>query len=96
LPVSVKAAATPLANRDARLFGGSCEIVDIQWVSFARLQLKGLLGREPLRPTPYSQPTTLTLPGATILPELRDDLIDVIAEHAFSCSSPRSYVAMSI
>ena len=28
------------------------------------------------------------------LPELRDDLIDVIAEHAFSCSSPRSYVAM--
>ena len=28
------------------------------------------------------------------VPELRDDLIDVIAEHAFSCSSPRSYVAM--
>jgi hypothetical protein len=28
------------------------------------------------------------------LPELRDDLIDVLAEHAFSCSSPRSYVAM--
>ena len=31
---------------------------------------------------------------ATHLPELSDDLIDVIAEHAFSCSSPRSYVAM--
>jgi FAD/FMN-containing dehydrogenase len=28
------------------------------------------------------------------LPELRDDLIDVITEHAFRCSSPRSYVAM--
>ena len=31
---------------------------------------------------------------STHLPELRDDLIDVIAEHAFSCSSPRSYVAL--
>jgi FAD/FMN-containing dehydrogenase len=31
---------------------------------------------------------------STHLPELRDDLIDVIAEHAFCCSSPRSYVAM--
>ena len=31
---------------------------------------------------------------ATHLPELRDDLIAVIAEHAFACSSPRSYVAM--
>src|SRR5688500_15248332 len=31
---------------------------------------------------------------STHLPELRDDLIDVIAQHAFSCSSPRSYVAM--
>jgi FAD/FMN-containing dehydrogenase len=31
---------------------------------------------------------------ATHLPELSDDLIDVIAEHAFSCSSPRSYVAL--
>jgi hypothetical protein len=31
---------------------------------------------------------------STHLPELRDDLIDVIARHAFSCSSPRSYVAM--
>ena len=31
---------------------------------------------------------------STHLPELRDDLIDVIAEHAFSCSSPRSYMAM--
>jgi FAD/FMN-containing dehydrogenase len=31
---------------------------------------------------------------STYLPELRDDLVDVIAEHAFSCSSPRSYVAM--
>ena len=31
---------------------------------------------------------------STYLPELRDDLIDVIVEHAFSCSSPRSYVAM--
>jgi hypothetical protein len=31
---------------------------------------------------------------STHLPELCDDLIDVIAEHAFSCSSPRSYVAM--
>jgi FAD/FMN-containing dehydrogenase len=28
------------------------------------------------------------------LPELGDDLIDVIAGHAFSCASPRSYVAM--
>lgn len=31
---------------------------------------------------------------STHLPELHDDLIDVIAEHAFSCCSPRSYVAM--
>jgi FAD/FMN-containing dehydrogenase len=31
---------------------------------------------------------------STYLPELRDDLIDVIAEHAFACSSPRSYAAM--
>jgi FAD/FMN-containing dehydrogenase len=31
---------------------------------------------------------------STHLPELHDDLIDVIAEHAFSCASPRSYVAM--
>jgi hypothetical protein len=31
---------------------------------------------------------------STHLPELRDDLIDVIVEHAFSSSSPRSYVAM--
>ena len=31
---------------------------------------------------------------STHLPELRDDLIDVIADHAFSCSSPRSYAAM--
>jgi FAD/FMN-containing dehydrogenase len=31
---------------------------------------------------------------STYLPELGDDLIDVIAEHAFSSSSPRSYVAM--
>ncbi|MBI1942080.1 MAG: FAD-binding oxidoreductase [Betaproteobacteria bacterium] len=31
---------------------------------------------------------------ATHLPELSDDLIDVIAGHAFSFSSPRSYTAM--
>ena len=31
---------------------------------------------------------------STHLPERGDDLIDVIAEHAFSCSSPRSYAAM--
>jgi FAD/FMN-containing dehydrogenase len=31
---------------------------------------------------------------STHLPELGDDLIDVIAEHAFAASSPRSYVAM--
>ncbi len=31
---------------------------------------------------------------STHLPELRDDLVDVIVEHALSCSSPRSYVAM--
>ncbi|RWG85879.1 MAG: FAD-binding oxidoreductase [Mesorhizobium sp.] len=31
---------------------------------------------------------------STHLSELRDDLIDVIAGHAFSSSSPRSYVAM--
>jgi len=31
---------------------------------------------------------------STHLPDLYDDLIDVIAEHAFSCASPRSYVAM--
>jgi hypothetical protein len=31
---------------------------------------------------------------STHLPELRDDLIAVLAEHAFACSSPRSYVAM--
>lgn len=31
---------------------------------------------------------------STHLPELRNELIDTIVEHAFSCSSPRSYVAM--
>jgi hypothetical protein len=31
---------------------------------------------------------------STHLPELGDDLIDVIVGHAFSCSSPRSYAAM--
>ncbi|MEW5974786.1 MAG: FAD-binding oxidoreductase [Acidobacteriota bacterium] len=31
---------------------------------------------------------------STYLPALSDELIDVIAQHAFSCSSPRSYVAM--
>jgi FAD/FMN-containing dehydrogenase len=31
---------------------------------------------------------------ATHLPELRDDLIDVLVEHAFSSASPRSYAAM--
>ena len=31
---------------------------------------------------------------STFLPELGDDLIDVIAGHAFACASPRSYVAM--
>jgi hypothetical protein len=31
---------------------------------------------------------------STHLPELSDDLINVITEHAFSCSSPRSYVAL--
>jgi FAD/FMN-containing dehydrogenase len=31
---------------------------------------------------------------STHLPELHDDLVDVIVEHAFSCASPRSYVAM--
>jgi len=31
---------------------------------------------------------------STHLPELSDDLIDVIAAHAFSCASPRSYVAL--
>jgi FAD/FMN-containing dehydrogenase len=55
-------------------------------------------------PTPYSgfqSGLDSTVPHgwnyywkSTHLPELGDDLIDVIAEHAFSCSSPRSYVAM--
>jgi FAD/FMN-containing dehydrogenase len=31
---------------------------------------------------------------STYLPALRDDLIDVIAEHAFACTSPRSYAVM--
>jgi FAD/FMN-containing dehydrogenase len=31
---------------------------------------------------------------STHLPELRDDLVDVIAGYAFACSSPRSYVAL--
>jgi FAD/FMN-containing dehydrogenase len=31
---------------------------------------------------------------STHLGELRDDLIDVLARHVFSCSSPRSYVAL--
>jgi FAD/FMN-containing dehydrogenase len=31
---------------------------------------------------------------STHLPELREDLVDVIAEHAFACSSPRSYCAL--
>jgi FAD/FMN-containing dehydrogenase len=31
---------------------------------------------------------------STHLPELRDDLIEEIAGHAFSCSSPRSYVML--
>jgi hypothetical protein len=55
-------------------------------------------------PTPYvgfqSALDSTVVPGwnyywkSTFLPELRDDLVEVIAEHAFSCSSPRSYVAM--
>jgi FAD/FMN-containing dehydrogenase len=31
---------------------------------------------------------------STHLPELSDDLVDVLVEHAFACSSPRSYVAL--
>jgi FAD/FMN-containing dehydrogenase len=31
---------------------------------------------------------------STYLPELSDDLVDVIAEHAFASSSPRSYAVM--
>ena len=31
---------------------------------------------------------------STYLPTLRDDLIDVIDEHAFACASPRSYAVM--
>jgi FAD/FMN-containing dehydrogenase len=31
---------------------------------------------------------------STHLPELHDDVIDVIVEHAFACTSPRSYAAM--
>jgi len=31
---------------------------------------------------------------STYLPELSDDLIDVITEHAFAASSPRSYAVM--
>lgn len=31
---------------------------------------------------------------STYLPELCDDLIDVIARHAFACASPRSYAVM--
>ena len=31
---------------------------------------------------------------STYLPELSDDLVDVITEHAFSASSPRSYAAL--
>jgi FAD/FMN-containing dehydrogenase len=31
---------------------------------------------------------------STYLPELSDDLIGVLTDHAFSCSSPRSYAAM--
>jgi FAD/FMN-containing dehydrogenase len=31
---------------------------------------------------------------STHLPELGDGLVDVIADHAFACASPRSYVAM--
>jgi FAD/FMN-containing dehydrogenase len=31
---------------------------------------------------------------STHLPELSDDLVDVITRHAFACRSPRSYVAM--
>jgi FAD/FMN-containing dehydrogenase len=55
-------------------------------------------------PTPYASHQSAldsTVPHgwnyywkSTHLPALRDDLIDVLAEHAFSCSSPRSYVAM--
>jgi hypothetical protein len=31
---------------------------------------------------------------STHLPELRDDLIEVLAAHAFAATSPRSYVAL--
>jgi FAD/FMN-containing dehydrogenase len=31
---------------------------------------------------------------STYLPELRDDLVDILAERAFACASPRSYAAM--
>jgi hypothetical protein len=65
----------------------------------ARTPLLDLVG-----PTPYagfqSLPDSTVVHGwhyywkATHLHELSDDLIDVITEHAFSCSSPRSYVAL--
>jgi FAD/FMN-containing dehydrogenase len=65
----------------------------------ARAPLLDLVG-----PTPYvgfqSSIDSTVLHGwhyywkSTHLPELSDDLIDVIAEHAFACSSPRSYAAL--
>lgn len=57
-----------------------------------------------VRPTPYvgfqSALDSTVVHGwnyywkSTYLPELSDDIIDVIAAHAFCSSSPRSYVAM--
>src|SRR5262245_26413040 len=57
-----------------------------------------------VRPTPYagfqSALDSTVVHGwsyywkSTHLPELSDELIDVIADHAFSCSSPRSYAAL--
>ena len=65
----------------------------------SRTPLLDLIG-----PTPYvefqSGLDSTVPPGwnyywkATHLSELHDDLIDVIAERAFSCASPRSYAAM--
>jgi FAD/FMN-containing dehydrogenase len=65
----------------------------------ARAPLLDLVG-----PTPYTDFQSAidsTVPHgwsyywkSTHLPELGDELIDVIAGHAFACASPRSYVAL--
>jgi FAD/FMN-containing dehydrogenase len=88
------------------LLVGACHVGPVEVAEEVLRPLRAFGGPllDLIAPTPYvSHQSALdtTVPHgwsyywkSTYLPELRDDLIDVIAEHAFACTSPRSYVAM--